>query len=730
MRAAGYDVGDALPPDSDTLMADLVERGHYDLDLLTDEQMAGALARVSPARYRAWFDELPSDRADEMRAQWGDPSLVEYYTDDDGTLALAGLQFGNVFVAVQPPRGYGMDKTASMHKPDLAPTYPYHAMYRWLAEPRQADGFGADAVVHMGKHGSLEWLPGKGVGSSATCYPELFLGDLPLIYPFIVDDPGEGASAKRRAHATIVDHLPPPMTTAETYGDLDQLERLVDEYYLLERTDPGRLPLLQEQIRALLEQANLEGEIETLLIEHAEETGIALMDDPLSLTHFSGEDFAHVVEDIHAYMHELGMAPIREGLHVLGTPPGRATRARRAPGHDAGQAAQRLGPEPQGQRRHRVRLRRAGGGEGARRSHHLDSGPLCRCTARPSRCVPTRPWRSRHGADAAVTIEANADAIEAVCRRSAVGCCVTCSAPTFDAAAIDAAIAEIMPSAHERRGASRAHAGVAGVRLRAPAATGLFRRTDEEVIHILAALDGRYVPPGASGAPTRGMAHVLPTGRNFYSVDPRSIPSTTAWMVGTDLARGVVERYLREEGTIPESVGISIWGTAAMRTSGDDLAQVLALLGVKPVWQLESRRVVGVEVIPLEELGRPRVDVVCRISGLLPRCVPPRHLAARRRLRTSVQIGRAPPTRTSCVPPGFATRDRLRSEGGGRGRGVAARRLPHLREQARHLRRGHFAAPGRPGLAQRRRPGRHLRELGRLRLHPRRVRHRRARRVP
>ncbi len=208
LRDAGYEVGE-LPPDADALMSLLVERGHYDRELLTEGQLRGALARVTPPQYDMWFDELPARRANEMRDQWGEPPGA-HYVDDSGTLALAGLRFGNVFVAVQPPRGYGMDKTAIMHRPDLAPPHPYYAMYRWLAEPQSAGGFGADAMIHMGKHGSLEWLPGKGVGLSDECYPDAFLGDLPLVYPFIVDDPGEGAAAKRRAHATIVDHLPPP----------------------------------------------------------------------------------------------------------------------------------------------------------------------------------------------------------------------------------------------------------------------------------------------------------------------------------------------------------------------------------------------------------------------------------------------------------------------------------------------------------------------------------------
>ena len=148
------------------------------------------------------------------------------------------------------------------------------------------------------------------------------------------------------------------------------------------------------------------------------------------------------------------------------------------------------------------------------------------------------------------------------------------------------------------------------------------RRTDEELAHLLDALAGRYVAPGPSGAPTRGMAQVLPTGRNFYSIDPRVVPSPTAWQTGQLLAQGVVDRYLRDEGRYPESIGLSIWGTSAMRTQGDDVAQVLALMGVRPRWQAESRRVVGLEVIPIEDLGRPRIDVICRISGFFRDAFP------------------------------------------------------------------------------------------------------------
>ncbi len=600
MRDAGYEVGE-LPPDPDTMMALLVDRGHYDRDLLTQAQLDHAIARVPAERYAAWCRDIPAARLGEMQRQWGAPP-GEHYVDSTGALALAGLQFGHVFVAVQPPRGYGMDKTAIMHQPDLAPPYPYHAMYRWLAEPPEAGGFGADAVVHMGKHGSLEWLPGKGIGLSEACYPDLFLGDLPLIYPFIVDDPGEGASAKRRAHATIVDHLPPPMTTADAYGEVDRLGRLVDEYYLLERTDPDKLPILQQQIWALLREANLDRDLDALLnadaADHTHEWDATVHEDgvPYSLSDLSGNEFAHLVESIHAYLHELGTAPIRDGLHVLGQ-------------------------LPEGDRLIDTLMMLVRLANGAAPSLRIAVGAAYGLDVPAALKAPgDRPEADLRalGEDAGMAVASHAMALEAVqalCR----ALLRALHERDFAPGAIETAVASVLPRAHQSGGLGVVRESLAFVCERLVPA---LRRTDEEVTHILDALEGRFVPPGPSGAPTRGMAHVLPTGRNFYTVDPRSIPSSIAWRVGQDLAAGVIERHVRETGAPPESVGISVWGTAAMRTSGDDLAQVLALLGVRPVWQPESRRVTGIEVIPLAELGRPRIDVVCRISGFFRDAFP------------------------------------------------------------------------------------------------------------
>jgi len=601
LRAEGYLVED-VPADPDALMQLLIDHGHYDHDLLTLEQLRNSVARVPASTYRGWSEALPAERLAQVEAQWG-ASPGQFYVDETSALALAGLDLGNVFVAVQPPRGYGMDRTAIMHRPDLPPPHPYLALYQWLARPQAAGGWGADAVVHMGKHGSLEWLPGKGVGLSEACFPDALLGDLPLVYPFIVDDPGEGAAAKRRAHAVIVDHLPPPLTQAGTYGPLEQLDRLVDEYYLLERTDPAKLPSLQVEIWNVLQAAHLDGELSQLLnadgatANHIHVWDPATHEDgvPYSLSDLSASDFRHLVEAIHTYTHEIGTAPIRDGLHTLGCAlAGDALR-------DMLTMLTRLpnGTVPS--------LR-----DGVARAFGLELAALLEAQGAPLRAPDA--LATLGGAP----INACADALEAL---DAVGRRLldTLNRAAYAPSAIDAAVASVLAGGDPRcdRGALRATLEFVCARV-VPA----LLRTGEELDHVVDALAGRYVLPGPSGAPSRGMAHVLPTGRNFYSIDPRVVPSPPAWQTGKLLAEGLVERYVRDEGRYPESVGLSIWGTSAMRTQGDDVAQMLALMGARPLWQAESRRIVGLEVIPLEELGRPRVDVVARISGFFRDAFP------------------------------------------------------------------------------------------------------------
>jgi cobaltochelatase CobN len=325
MREVGYQVG-PLPAGPDALIQALIDRGSYDREVVTAQQLAEAVAHVPGERVGAWLSELPDARRMEVVAQWDAPP-GHYYVDGSGALGLAGLELANAFVAIQPPRGYGMDPAAIYHKPDLPPPHPYLALYRWLAEPEERGGWGADAIVHVGKHGTLEWLPGKSVGLAGDCFPDLILGDLPLVYPFIVNDPGEGAQAKRRAHAVIVDHLTPPMTTAEGYGEVEELARLVDEYYQLEQLDPSKLPLLQAQIWDLIVRARLDADLGQLLNRdgathtHAWDPQFHPDGVPYTISDMGARDFAHLLENINGYLCELTTAQIRDGLHVLGQPP-------------------------------------------------------------------------------------------------------------------------------------------------------------------------------------------------------------------------------------------------------------------------------------------------------------------------------------------------------------------------------------------------------------------------
>jgi cobaltochelatase CobN len=592
MEEAGYRVQD-VPPDGDALIQALIDRCSYDETCLTGEQLGQAVGQVAADQYQSWLAELPEVQRQQMAEQWGPAPGTAYI--HEGRIALAGLELGNVLVALQPPRGFGMDPNAIYHRPDLSPPYQYHALYRWLR-----DVWRADAIVHLGKHGTLEWLPGKGVGLSAACFPDSFLGDLPLFYPFIVNDPGEGAQAKRRSHAVIVDHLTPPMTTAGAHGELDELMRLVDEYYQVELLDPSKMPLVQQQIWELIKEAHLEEDLRFLLRkgeDHVHEWDETLTPEgtPVTLAQMRGREVSHLIQELDGYLCELAGAQIRDGLHILGQVPegeqmvGLLQALTRLPNLEVpslrASLAGLFGLDLESLLEERgVRLAAV-------------PGDLARLADRP---MVTN-------ADALETLDEIGQHLLALLQKR-----------RFAPESIDEMVMEIASPSRERAEQDLRRVLTFVCEQLVPA----LRQTTDEIARLLAGLEGRYIPAGPSGAPTRGMAHVLPTGRNFYSVDPRSLPSAAAWQVGQELAREMLARYCAETGDYPENVGLSIWGTSAMRTHGDDVAEALALLGVRPVWQKESRRVLGVEVVPLAELGRPRIDVTVRISGFFRDAFP------------------------------------------------------------------------------------------------------------
>jgi len=589
MREAGYVIGE-FPEDGDTLIHSLIAAGGHDVEWLTSEQLAAATARVPLADYEAWFAALPTQLRERIREHWGEPP-GSLYVDDSAPggpeIVLATLSFGNAILMIQPPRGFGENPIAIYHDPDLPPSHHYLAAYRWLAAPAGQGGYGADALIHLGKHGTLEWLPGKGLGLSASCAPDAVLGDLPLVYPFIVNDPGEGTQAKRRAHATVVDHLIPPMARADSYGDLAKLERLLDEYATVQALDPAKTPVVRAQIWELVTAAQLHHD---------------LHQDAMP----GEEAFDDFVLHVDGYLCEIKDVQIRDGLHILGRAPEGAelvndvlaiVRAKQIFGGAAGFEG------------------RGGALPGLRRA-------LAAARGLPEDAETDPAHVDELEAEARTLIEALAAADWDV--DVLLADVVPADAPDRDPSEPSPIDESELTATPETTPLSRPLApDVAAVlRFAAQEVVPRLLRTTDEITHVLRALDGRYVPAGPSGSPTRGLVSVLPTGRNFYSVDPKAIPSRNAYDVGRALAESLLARHLADTGAYPRSVGITVWGTSAMRTQGDDIAEILALLGVEPVWDDASRRVTGFQIIPSEQLGRPRIDVTVRISGFFRDAFP------------------------------------------------------------------------------------------------------------
>jgi cobaltochelatase CobN len=497
------------------------------------------------ADYLAVFEALPEVTRAAVTDRWGAPEVDPFF--DDGAFRLAVQRHGNLVVGIQPARGYNIDPKTTYHDPALPPPHSYIAFYAWL---RQV--FGAHAFVHLGKHGNLEWLPGKALALSNACFPAAIVGPTPQVYPFIVNDPGEGSQAKRRISAVIIDHLTPPLTRAESYGPLKALEALVDEYYAASGLDRRRLAPLKAEILELARTHGLD-----------KDAGV------------EGAEGDRALVELDNYLCELKEMQIRDGLHVfMRSPQGRL--------RDDLLVALTRTP------------RRLGDGPDASliRSLADDLGlafdPLdCRlgeawAGARPSAlaAVDNQAWRTT--GDTVERVEALASSL--VGGRQA-------AQPDWP----------------------RTSAVLAGIR------DDLRPRVDTcgaaEREGLLRGLAGRFVAPGPSGAPTRGRPDVLPTGRNFYSVDTRAVPTPTAWKLGFASAQLLAEDHWQRTGDHLRAVVLSAWGTANMRTGGDDIAQALALMGARPRWDLASGRVIGFEVLPLAMLGRPRVDVTMRISG-------------------------------------------------------------------------------------------------------------------
>ena len=552
LRGAGYDVHD-IPRDGNALVERL---------LAGPTNASGARRRTSDGislsleDYIRYFNILDHNVKKQIEERWGKPEEDPFFRD--GAFHLPVVRMGNIVCAIQPARGYNIDPRTTYHDPALVPPHGYLAFYIWLREI-----FGAHAVVHNGKHGNLEWLPGKALALSSSCFPDAVLGPLPHLYPFIVNDPGEGSQAKRRNQAVVIDHLMPPMARAETYGELAELERLMDEYCQASGLDARRARSLRRDILDLARASAVDAD-----------AGL------------SGDDEEEDLVRLDAWLCEIKETQIRNGLHILGTVP---------EGRELAELLVAL-----------VRVPR-GDGTGRDASLHralaedldLDLDPLdCPDPAaawngprpEPLRDLSGSPWRS-----AGDTVER----IELLALR----------------------LAEAVISGRPADAPGEASRAVVA-EMRDTVLPRLERGGRDEIANLLRGLSGRFVPPGPSGAPTRGRLDVLPTGRNFFSLDMRAVPTPAAWRLGRKSAENMLMRHFQEHGAWPRAIGLSVWGTSNMRTGGDDIAQALALIGVRPLWDRASGRVTGFEIMTPAELGRPRVDVTLRISGFFRDAFP------------------------------------------------------------------------------------------------------------
>ncbi|MCF5198782.1 cobaltochelatase subunit CobN [Pseudomonas syringae] len=551
MQAEGYPLA-PLPDTGTELIQQLLGGVTNDLDSIDQRPCQQSMALEE---YLAAFNELPQENRDAVNARWGTPDTDPMFRS--GRMMIAGLRFGLTFIGIQPARGYQVDPSAVYHDPDLVPPHGYLAFYFWLRK-----AYGAHAVVHVGKHGNLEWLPGKGVGLSQTCWPDAVLGAMPNIYPFIVNDPGEGAQAKRRTQAVIIDHLMPPLTRAETYGPLRNLELLADEFYEAQMLDPRRARELQRDILELVRETHIDREL--ALGENLD----------------SDADAALWLPRLDTYLCDLKESQIRDGLHIFGQSPQGRLRI------DTLLALLRI-PRGDGRGAQSSLLRALS------KAFELDFDPLnCELAEpwtgpRPAalQALSSDPWRSAGDARERLELYA-AILIERVTQGEALT-----DLPAHDDLAL------ILDS------------------LRDVVAPRLDACGPGEMQGMLDALSGRFVPAGPSGAPSRGRLDVLPTGRNFFTVDVRNLPTTTAWRIGFQSANLLLERHLQDHGDHLRQLGLSVWGTATMRTGGDDIAQAMALMGVRPVWATGSQRVDDFEILPISLLDRPRVDVTLRVSG-------------------------------------------------------------------------------------------------------------------
>lgn len=593
MKDAGYSV--SPPSDGKELIQTILERKAISEFRWTtvDEivRKGGVLKQVTKEKYEEWFNTLSPKVQKRMNDAWGNPpgeekNGVPAAMVYEGKILVTGVEYGNAVVCVQPKRGCAGARCDGqvckiLHDPDIPPPHQYMATYRYLERD-----FGADVIVHVGTHGSLEFLPGKGTALSADCYPDIGIGDIPHLYIYNADNPAEGTVAKRRSYAVLVNHMQTVMIQGGLYEELEELATFLGEYEQLKETDPGRAHALQHLILEAIRKTNLDKEIK-ISVQDAEEPGgharrTCLRDLSDEMVHEL--PFQEIAQAAHGALSVIRNTQIQDGMHIFGQLPEGEQRVgfiNSILRYDAGEA---------------VSLRKV--------VASLMGLDLADLLADGSKVCPL--YNKSHG-----------ELLEEIdsCGKKIIGHFLEGNgiAPAELAEQI---LGDRLKSTRQAPLLKQVQERIADLNERIDAST--------EIDSLLHGFSGGYIKPGPSGLITRGRDDILPTGRNFYSLDPCRIPTKAAWTIGQKLAEAVIEKHRREEERFPENVAIFWMCTDIMWADGEGLAQIFHLLGVRPVWHANGR-VTGFEIIPLEELGRPRVDVTVRVSGItrdnFPNCV-------------------------------------------------------------------------------------------------------------
>ncbi|MBF7095651.1 cobaltochelatase subunit CobN [Alkalibacter mobilis] len=509
---------------------------------------------VTKNQYNEWFDSFIPQVQQNLVKYWGDP--VGDFMSVDNQLLIPGIINGNLFIGLQPPRAFEEKAEEMYHSTDIPCPHQYLGFYRWIERV-----FKADAIVHVGTHGTLEWLPGKEVGLSKDCFTDICMGTIPHLYAYIINAAGEGTQAKRRSYAGLVDHMIPSMVESGVYDELAEMDELMKQYYHVRASDSQKLPIIRSQILNLAIRMNMHLDLD-------------LSTDQME------KDADECVKQMHSWVSNIQACEINDGLHIFGKVP------------DGDRFRNMLKALVRNRNGDIPSLR-----QGLCQIFGLDLEELLE---HPEKATPDGKSNGiLLGEVDAAGREIFMELDKASYDPTAINAILNRYKNNNDPSALRTCLEFVCTELKDK---------VLGI--------------SQEIDHFIKGINGKFVPPGQAGAPTRGNARILPTGKNFYTVDPGAMPSRSSWEIGKVLGNQLLERYIKDEGQYPESISMLVYATDSMRTYGDDIAETLYLLGVRPVWLGNTERVIGIETLSLEELGRPRIDVTLRITGLFRDAFP------------------------------------------------------------------------------------------------------------